>query len=108
MNDDSAAMPVMTPAMALQDVALVWPDGVPRPAPRLPEATPPPPPPKRPTAPKRAKAATKSASAKPAPGQELMTPELRALGYSDAAIKQLLKDGTIQRAGYGWYRWKGS
>lgn len=45
MNDDSAAMPVMAPATALADVALVWPDGVARPAPRLPEAAPPPPPP---------------------------------------------------------------
>lgn len=90
MNDDSAAMPVMAPAMALADVALVWPDGVARPAPRLPEAALPPPPPPPPT-----------------PGQELMTPELRALGYSDAAIKKLLKDGTIERAGYGWFRWKG-
>lgn len=108
MNDDSAAAPVMAAATALQGVALVWPDGVAKPAPRLPEAAPPQGPPKRAEAPpKRPGAASQRAPSTPTPGQELMTPELRALGYSDAAIRQLLKDGTIERAGYGWFRWKG-
>ena len=111
-DDGAGATPVLAAGEALPDVALMWPDGVARPAPRPPEAAPPKPPKvKKPTAPKRpkaeAKGTSKPAAAKPTPGQELMTPELRALGYSDAAIKGLLQDGTIERAGYGWYRWKG-
>jgi len=36
-----------------------------------------------------------------------MTLELRALGYTEAKVKKLLKEGTLERAGYGWFRWKG-
>lgn len=54
-----------------------------------------------------AKAAPVEAGAAPTPGQELMTTELRTLGYSDAKVKQLLKAGTLERIDFGWYRWKG-
>ena len=106
-NDASGEMPVMASEPISPDVALLWPEGVAKPAPKLP----PPPPPRKPAAKKRAKAPTASPTASPTPsptpGQELMTSELRALGYTEAKVKKLLKDGTLERAGYGWFRWKG-
>ncbi len=36
-----------------------------------------------------------------------MTSELRALGYSAATLKQMLAEGTLERTGYGWYRFTG-
>jgi hypothetical protein len=38
------------------------------------------------------------------PEGELMTSQLRDLGYSDAAIKKLLKSGELERTGFGWFR----
>ncbi len=37
-------------------------------------------------------------------GDELMTADLRARGYTSAQIKQLVADGAIEKTGYGWYR----
>ncbi len=34
-----------------------------------------------------------------------MTSELRARGYTDAKLRQLIKEGVVERAGFGWYRW---
>lgn len=107
-NDASGEMPVMASEVIPPDVALLWPEGVARPAP-TPAPTPPPPPPAKPVVTKRAKAAppAPTPAPTPTPGQELMTSELRALGYTEAKVKKLLKEGALERAGYGWFRWKG-
>lgn len=93
-------------------VTLLWPDGVARPEPPQVEAAPPTTA-KRHTAPKGAPKEPLSAPAEhpaqpdpPSPGQEMMTAELRALGYTDARIKRLVADGSLERAGYGWFRWR--
>jgi len=105
-NDASGEMPVMASEIVSPEVALLWPEGVAKPAPKLP-----PPPPAKPAAKKREKAPTPAPTPEhpptPTPGQELMTSELRALGYTEAMVKKLLKEGTLERAGYGWFRWKG-
>lgn len=115
-NDPSHEMPVMASEVAPPEVALLWPEGVAKPAPKLPPPAPPPPPlPAKPAAKKPAKATAPApaptpaptTAATPSPGQELMTSELRALGYTEAMVKKLLKEGTLERAGYGWFRWKG-
>ncbi len=115
-NDASHEMPVMSSEVTPPEVALLWPEGVARPAPKLPPPAPPPPPPPppaKPAATKREKAVPSSPTPAPTPaptptpGQELMTSELRALGYTEAMVKKLLKEGTLERAGYGWFRWKG-
>lgn len=101
------AAPTMSASTEVLDVAVLWPDGATHPAPTIaaePEAPKVAPKPKRPRAPK----APAKPTQEPSPGQELMTADLRALGYTDARIKQLLKDGVIERAGYGWFRWKGA
>lgn len=118
-------MPAMAAGVALPDVARLWPDTVAKPAPRPagePAGKAPRPSPKTartaraPRPPKttettettEVEAATESQRPPaPTPGQQLMTSELRALGYGDARVRQLLKDGTLERAGFGWYRWKG-
>lgn len=108
-NDASGEMPVMASEIISPDVVLLWPEGVARPAPKLPPPPPPAPPPAKPAAKKREKAPTPSPTPPPTPtpGQELMTSELRALGYTEAKVKKLLQEGTLERAGYGWFRWKG-
>ncbi len=39
-----------------------------------------------------------------APGQELMTADLRDRGYTPAQIKRLVADGALEKTGHGWYR----
>ncbi|MEZ4409420.1 MAG: hypothetical protein R3A52_23555 [Polyangiales bacterium] len=111
-TDAAEGMPTMTSSSEPIDVAVMWPEGVARPAPKPERAAKAPAKRTAPSAkvkPAKAKAATTEEAVvkAPAPGQMLMTAELRALGYSDAKVKSLLAAGTIERAGYGWFRWKG-
>jgi hypothetical protein len=50
----------------------------------------------------------KSAAAKTTktktPSGEFMAAELRAMGHGPAAVRQMLAEGTLERAGFGWYR----
>ncbi|MDO9017597.1 MAG: hypothetical protein Q8S73_45075 [Deltaproteobacteria bacterium] len=120
--NDAGPLPAMPTKAALPGLVLLWPDGIAKPLPPAAPSAPPPPavdaPPKRAKpAPKRAKVAPAAATepapqpgpvaSTPSPGQEMMAGELRALGYTDAKIRQLIKDGVVERAGFGWYRWKG-
>jgi len=54
-------------------------------------------------APKKKKPAA-AAVAAPAPAPEHTMAELRAMGHSAARVKAMLKDGSIERASFGWYR----
>ncbi|MFO0607134.1 MAG: hypothetical protein U0324_28490 [Polyangiales bacterium] len=38
------------------------------------------------------------------PSRELTAAEVRALGYSAAQMKRMVADGTLERTGFGWYR----
>lgn len=110
------ATPVLGKRFAPPEVTLRWPEGVARPAPRpVAEAAPPKEKPKRATARRVGRAGAVSAPtvvetgapiASPVAGQEMLTAELRALGYTDAKVKRLIADGALERAGYGWFRWK--
>ena len=102
------ATPTMTTSVEPLDVSVMWPEGVARPAEKEP-AKKEPAAVKKPAgrATKKATEALKPEAGAPSIGQMLMTAELRALGYSDAKVKSLLAAGTIERAGYGWFRWKG-
>lgn len=44
------------------------------------------------------------ARAAAAPPQEYTAAELRAQGHSAARVRAMLKDGTLERASFGWYR----
>ena len=70
--------------------------GAPAPAPAAPTTKKPAP------AKKPAKAVT--ATRKPAPAAEHTMAELRAMGHSAARVKAMLKDGSLERVSYGWYR----
>lgn len=39
-----------------------------------------------------------------APEGEFMVAELHAMGHSSADIRRMLKEGALERAGFGWYR----
>ena len=52
-------------------------------------------------APKKKKPAAVVAAA---PAPEHTMAELRAMGHSPARVKAMLKEGTIERASFGWYR----
>ena len=124
--NDAGPVPAMPTKGALPPLVLLWPDGIAKPPPAAPSAPPPavvvvPPSKRAKPAPKRAKVAPAAsvepapqpgtapppAASTPSPGQELMPAELRALGYTDAKLRQLIKDGVVERSGFGWYRWKG-
>lgn len=124
--NDAGPAPAMPTKASLPPLVLLWPDGIAKPPPPAAPSTPPPaaavPAPKHAKpSPKRAKLSPAApvepapqagptpppAASTPSPGQELMASELRALGYTDAKIRQLIKDGVVERAGFGWYRWKG-
>lgn len=118
-SEASEAVPTMTTSLEPLDVSVMWPEGVARPAEQPERAAKAPaeraatPAKTKTTAAKKVKPAKEPAAKEepavkaPSPGQMLMTAELRALGYSDAKVKSLLAAGTIERAGYGWFRWKG-
>jgi uncharacterized Zn finger protein len=55
-------------------------------------------------APKTKKPAVAPAAAAAAPAPEHTMAELRAMGHSAARVKAMLKDGSIERASFGWYR----
>jgi uncharacterized Zn finger protein len=57
---------------------------------------------KAPAAAKKAPATTKKAVVTPAPEHTMA--ELRAMGHSAARVKAMLKEGSIERASFGWYR----
>jgi len=126
--NDAGPVPAMPTKAALPPLVLLWPDGIAKPPPpAAPSASPPavvaPPPGRAKPAPKRAKVAAAApiepapapvlapspspspSPSTPTPGQEMMTSELRARGYTDAKLRQLIKDGIVERAGFGWYRW---
>jgi hypothetical protein len=62
-------------------------------------AKPPAPPPPKPAPP-----APKKAAVKVVPKEELTAAQLRALGYGPAEVKRLVADGTLEKTGFGWYR----
>ena len=108
-DDDGSAPPTISATAARTEATLWWPESVPKPPPR---------PAAERAAPrvvrKRAKPAPTvkpAPTAKPAPGpqpgQEIMTSDLLALGYTTEKVKALITAGTLERAGYGRFRWKG-
>lgn len=46
----------------------------------------------------------KTAAVAAAPAPEHTMAELRAMGHTPARVKAMLKEGTIERASFGWYR----
>lgn len=44
------------------------------------------------------------AVAKATPKEEVTAGQLRALGYGPAEVKRLVADGTLEKTGFGWYR----
>lgn len=44
------------------------------------------------------------ASKPAAEARDVMASELKAMGYNDARIKAMLKEGTLEKRGFGWYR----
>ncbi|MEZ4389660.1 MAG: hypothetical protein R3A48_01085 [Polyangiales bacterium] len=109
------------------EVQRIWPESVPKPAPPAP-SLPPPPREKKATEKKATekkatekKATEKKATEKKATevssekaaeapftaGQMVMSSQVRDAGYDAAAVKRLLKAGTLERVDFGWYRWKG-
>lgn len=69
---------------------------------------------KKPAAKIGARAAEATAKAITAPPkvitvqEELTTADLRARGYTPAMMKKMLADGTLEKTGYGWYRFTGA
>lgn len=54
---------------------------------------------------RRAPAAAKApAAVKAAPKEEVTAGQLRGLGYGAAEVKRLVADGTLEKTGFGWYR----
>jgi hypothetical protein len=54
---------------------------------------------------KTAKAAKAAKSAtSPRPGAELTAAQLREMGHGPARVKAMLADGSLERVGFGWYR----
>jgi uncharacterized Zn finger protein len=49
-------------------------------------------------------AAVKAPAVTKAPAVEHTLAELRALGHTPARVKAMLKDGSLERASFGWYR----
>ncbi len=69
--------------------------------------SPPPPPAKKKTAAKKPVAKKPAAPivvAAPAPAPEHTMAELKAMGHTPARVKAMLKDGSLERASFGWYR----
>jgi len=57
----------------------------------------------KPAAPKKPAASKKAVAAK-APSTQHTMAELRAMGHSAAKVKAMLKDGSLERVSFGWYR----
>lgn len=53
---------------------------------------------------KAAPAVKAPTAAKSMPKEEVTAGQLRALGYGPAEVKRLVADGTLEKTGFGWYR----